>query len=62
MPEAKLDRVRSPMGLELHAETPEEIALSILAEIVMLRNQGSGRPMHAETADAAADEAPAADA
>ena len=41
----KLDRVHSPMGLELNAETPEEIALSILAEIVMLRNRGSGRPM-----------------
>jgi xanthine dehydrogenase accessory factor len=62
MPVAKLDRVRSPMGLELHAETPEEIALSILAEIVMLRNQGSGQPMHAESADSGADETPAADA
>ena len=41
----KLARVRSPMGLELHAETPEEIAVSIMAEIIMLRNQGSGRPM-----------------
>jgi len=43
---AQLERVHSPMGLELHAETPEEIAVSILAEIVMLRNRGSGRPMH----------------
>ena len=62
VPAAKLDRVRSPMGLELHAETPEEIALSILAEIVMLRNRGSGQPMHAESADNGADETPAADA
>ena len=44
---AQLARVRSPMGLELNAETPEEIALSILGEIVMLRNGGSGVPMHA---------------
>ena len=44
-PPEKLDRVRSPMGLELNAETPEEIALSILGEIVMLRNGGSGNSM-----------------
>jgi xanthine dehydrogenase accessory factor len=43
--EAKLQRVRSPMGLELQAETPEEIAVSIMAEVLMLRDQGSGRPM-----------------
>ena len=44
-PEEKLQRVHSPIGLELNAETPEEIAVSILAEILMLRNQGTGRPM-----------------
>ncbi|MDH5508043.1 MAG: XdhC family protein [Anaerolineae bacterium] len=45
VPAAKLNRVASPMGLELNAETPEEIALSILAEIVMLRNGGDGERM-----------------
>jgi xanthine dehydrogenase accessory factor len=45
VPEKALSRVRSPMGLELHAETPEEIAVSIMAEIIMLRNEGSGQPM-----------------
>lgn len=45
VPAEKLDRVRSPMGLELQAETPEEIAVSILAEIIMLRNGGSGAVM-----------------
>ena len=35
--EAELERVIAPIGIELHAETPEEIALSILAEIVQLR-------------------------
>jgi len=34
------------MGLEIEAETPEEIALSILAEIVMLRHGGTGVPMN----------------
>ena len=32
-----LDRVRTPIGIELQAETPEEIAVSIMAEIVALR-------------------------
>jgi len=37
--------VHSPIGLELHAETPEEIAVSILAEVIMVRRGGSGDPM-----------------
>ena len=41
----QLGRFHSPIGLELHAETPEEIALSIMAEIVMLRRGGSGERM-----------------
>jgi len=40
-----LDRIRSPIGLELKAETPEEIAVSIMAEIIMIRNGGDGRSM-----------------
>jgi len=43
--EAQLDRVRSPIGLELNAETPEEIAVSIMAEIIMLRQGGDGSVM-----------------
>lgn len=45
VPEEKIARVHSPIGLELQAETPEEIAVSILAEILMLRGGGSGKPM-----------------
>jgi len=41
----KIQRVHSPMGLELQAETPEEIAVSILAEILMLRDKGTGEAM-----------------
>jgi xanthine dehydrogenase accessory factor len=40
-----INRVRSPIGLELNAETPEEIAVSIMAEIIMLRNGGDGSIM-----------------
>jgi xanthine dehydrogenase accessory factor len=35
--EDQLQRVQSPMGLEIAAETPEEIAVSILAEIIKLQ-------------------------
>ncbi|GGC36456.1 dehydrogenase [Siccirubricoccus deserti] len=40
---AELARLRAPAGLDLGARTPEEIALSVLAEITMLRRGGSGR-------------------
>jgi xanthine dehydrogenase accessory factor len=43
-------KVRSPAGLSLGAQTPEEIALSIMSEVVAVRRGGSGRPM-AESAE-----------
>lgn len=43
--DAQLARVRAPIGLELEAETPKEIALSIMSEIVMIRRGGTGQPM-----------------
>jgi xanthine dehydrogenase accessory factor len=43
--ETELDQIYSPIGLEIRAETPEEIAVSILSEIIMLRNGGTGKPM-----------------
>src|SRR6266540_6126160 len=39
----KIAKVHSPMGLELQAETPEEIAVSIMAEILVLRDKGTGK-------------------
>lgn len=48
VPEEKLARVHGPIGLELNAETPEEIAVSILSEIIMLRRGGSEKPMKEE--------------
>jgi xanthine dehydrogenase accessory factor len=44
-----LAKVHSPMGLELQAETPEEIAVSIMAEILMIRDKGSGVSMRNES-------------
>ena len=37
--EEKLEQVYSPIGLDIHAETPEEIAVSIMAEIILIRSQ-----------------------
>ena len=37
-----LRRVYAPIGLDIGAQTPEEIALAILAEIVMIRRGGTG--------------------
>jgi len=33
----QLDKVYTPIGLDIHAQTPEEIAISILAEIIKVR-------------------------
>lgn len=41
----KLDRITSPIGLELNAESPQEIAVSIMAQIIMLQRGGDGRAM-----------------
>ncbi len=43
----KIARAHSPMGLELRAETPEEIAVSIMAEVLMVRDKGTGKQMKA---------------
>lgn len=46
--EADLARFHSPLGLELNAETPKEIAVSVLAEIIMIYRGGTGKRMKAE--------------
>ncbi len=45
IPETKVAEIRSPLGLELNAETPEEIAISIMAEVIMVQKDGSGKSM-----------------
>lgn len=42
MPQQKLAMVRVPAGLAIGAETPEEIAVSIMAEIIALRRKREG--------------------
>jgi xanthine dehydrogenase accessory factor len=50
MPPTDVAKVRSPAGLSLGAETPEEIALSIMSEVVAVRRGGTGKPMAATAA------------
>ncbi|MBS0524527.1 MAG: XdhC family protein [Proteobacteria bacterium] len=46
--DAELARVHAPAGLDLGARSPEEIALSVMSEIVLLRRGGSGATMRRE--------------
>jgi xanthine dehydrogenase accessory factor len=43
----ELARLRSPIGLDLGARTPEETAVAIAAELIQLRWGGSGQPLTA---------------
>jgi xanthine dehydrogenase accessory factor len=40
VPEKKLKEVHAPIGLNINAKTPEEIAMSIMAEIIKARREG----------------------
>jgi xanthine dehydrogenase accessory factor len=44
IPADKLARVRAPAGLDIHALSPEEIAVSILAEIIQARRSNAVQP------------------
>ena len=45
VPRVALERIRAPVGLDLGAETPAEIAVAVAAEWVALLRGGSGRPL-----------------
>ena len=39
VPKETLDRVRAPIGIDINSETPEEIAVSIVAELIKVRGE-----------------------
>jgi len=45
-PAEKLAKIYAPAGFDLGAATPEEIALSIMSQIVALRRGGAGHSLH----------------
>lgn len=51
VPADKIARIFAPAGLDLGALTPEEIALSIVSQIVALRRGGTNRPLRLKEAN-----------
>lgn len=47
VPEEQLRNIRGPIGLDIGAVTPEEVALAIMAEIIAERRGGTGSPLSA---------------
>jgi xanthine dehydrogenase accessory factor len=58
VPREALDKVWAPAGLDLGARVPEEIALSIMSQIVALRRGGDARPLKDKADRDAADASP----
>ena len=48
VPQAQLDTVCTPIGFDLGGETPEELAIAILGQILLVKNRGRSA-LRAET-------------
>ena len=57
----KLDRVRSPIGLDIGATTPEEIAVSVVAELIAVRRHAESALPHMRLLRKLAEQAQVAD-
>lgn len=49
--EETLKKINAPIGLDLGGEDPAAIAVSIMAEILMVKNRRSGRPLREDMAE-----------
>jgi xanthine dehydrogenase accessory factor len=45
VPRRRLAEIHAPVGLDIGAETPEEIAVAVAAELVLSRRGGTGTPL-----------------
>ena len=45
LPKDRIKELRAPIGLAINARTPDEIAISIISEMLMFRLGGSGQNM-----------------
>jgi len=62
MPAEKVRSVRAPAGLDLGAASPEEIALSIISQVVAVRRGGNAVPLKQKSPATCSDEAGVAEA
>ena len=51
IPPEHLKNIYAPIGLDLGALTPEEIAVSIVAELILVRRGGTGQPLSMQFKD-----------
>jgi xanthine dehydrogenase accessory factor len=58
VPREKIEKVWAPAGLDIGARSPEEIALSVMSQIVAVRRGGSGRPLKLKKEDAGHEPSP----